>query len=55
MGRITVPTEREERILRENHLDPREYGVTYRDEKTIRLICYRTRDSIVIQKGDRKW
>lgn len=53
--RVLVPNEREERILKENGLDPKEYGVTYQDERKICLLCYKTRDEIWIRKGDRKW
>ena len=55
MARVNVPDEQEKRILRENGLDPEKYGVTYRDDATIHLICYDTRDDVVIRKGDRPW
>ena len=55
MPYITVPTEHEKQILRENGLDPKDYGVTFRDADTIRLLCYATRDNITINRGDRKW
>lgn len=55
MPKVTVPTEREKQILRENLLDPEEYGVTYSDDTKIRLLCYKTRDTIEINKGDRPW
>ena len=41
--------------MRENHLDPKNYGVLYRDADCIRLLCYETRDMLTIWKGDRKW
>ena len=50
-----VPDEKEQKILRENGLDPDEYCVTYSDGKRIRMQCYKTRDIITIEKGDRKW
>ncbi|MGM9626970.1 MAG: hypothetical protein ACI3V4_02600 [Faecousia sp.] len=55
MPKVTVPDEQEQRILRENKLDPDHYGVTYRDDKTICLLCYDTRDEVTIRKGDRPW
>lgn len=55
MPYITIPDERDEQIIRENHLDPKDYGVIYRDADTIRLLCYATRDNITINRGDRKW
>lgn len=44
-----TPDPEEERILRENGLDPGEYAVIHR------TVCYRTRDELTIRKGDRKW
>lgn len=55
MSKVTVPDEQERQILRENGLDPDGYGVTYRDDTTIRLLCYKTRDVIKIEQGDRLW
>lgn len=52
---VRVPEPEEEQILRENGLDPNEYAVTYRKEDAIYLLCYRTRDTLTIRKGDRKW
>lgn len=53
--KVQIPNERETRIMKENGLDPKEYGVTYQGEKRICLLCYKTRDEIEIRKGDRKW
>ena len=55
MARVRVPDEEEEKIIRENRMDPKEYGITYRTETEIYLLCYKTRDEIVIRKGDRPW
>lgn len=52
---ITRLTETECQILRENHLDPKEYGVIRRTADSIKLLCYDTRDIVTIDKGDRKW
>lgn len=50
-----VPDKRAARILRENGMDPDAYAVTDQDDTVIRLYCYKTRDEIVIRKGDRPW
>lgn len=55
MGRPIMKQERDEQIIRENGMDPKNYGVLYRDADCIRLLCYITRDMITIYKGDRKW
>lgn len=55
MPSITVPTEQEARIIRENGMDPERYGVQHRAEDYIVLLCFKTRDTVTIRKGDRKW
>ena len=55
MAKVTVPDEIEKKIIQQNGLNPEKYGVMYRDEKTILLLCYDTRDYIEILKGDRPW
>ena len=55
MPQVSVPTEFEAQILRENGLDPINYGVTHREADAIRLLCYATRDQLTIYRGDRKW
>lgn len=55
MPNVTTLTKQEEQILRENGMNPKDYGVMYRDAACIRLLCYLTRDVITIDKGDRKW
>lgn len=52
---VRVPTETEKQIIQENGMDPSNYGVCYRDETCIKILCYVTRDIITIDKGDRKW
>lgn len=52
---ITKLSESEVQILRENHLDPKEYGVIRRTADSIKLLCFDTRDIVTIDKGDRKW
>lgn len=53
--KVRVPEPEEEHILRENGLDPDEYGMIHRTGTEIYLLCYRTRDTLTIRKGDRKW
>ena len=55
MPKIDVPDEREERIIRENGLDPRAFCVIYSTEDMIVLRNYKTRDDVTIRKGDRSW
>lgn len=55
MPKVTEPDEQAKRIIQENKMEPDHYGVTFRDEVTIRLLCYETRDEVVIRKGDRPW
>lgn len=55
MPSVTALTKNEEQILRENGMDPKHYGVMYRDAGRIRLLCYLTRDVVTIDKGDRPW
>ena len=50
-----VPDAQVAKILRENGMNPDAYGVTYQDDTVIRMYCYKTRDEIVIRKGDRPW
>ena len=57
MPNIRVPDEREKKIIRENGMDPKCYGVRAgtQDENVIRLLCYKTRDDVTVRKGDRPW
>lgn len=57
MPNIRVPDEREEKIIRENGMDPKSYGVRTepKTEGVIYLLCYKTRDDVTIRKGDRPW
>ena len=52
---MTVPNELEKHIIEENKMDPEHYGILFRDDDTIRLICYDTRDEVTIRRGDRPW
>lgn len=55
MPSVTMLSENEKQILRENGMDPKNYGVLYRDASCIRLLCFLTRDIVTIDKGDRPW
>lgn len=55
MPSVRTPNEFEEQIIRENGMDPNNYGICCRDADSIRLLCYATRDTVTIFRGDRKW
>lgn len=55
MGKARVPDEQEEKIIRENGMDPERFCVIFRNETTIVLRNYETRDDVTINKGDRAW
>lgn len=55
MPKIDIPNEQERKIIRENGMNPAEFCVTFRDETTICLRNYKTRDDVTIRKGDRAW
>lgn len=55
MSDYRVPDDAEIQILQRNGIDPDGVAVTYRDERTIRLLRYKTRDEITIKMGDKKW
>lgn len=50
-------TDQVEMVMRQNWIDapPGEFAVISADKNTIRLLCYLTRDVIIIQRGDRNW
>ena len=50
-----VPDDRENEILRRNGIDPEGLAVNYADDNCIRVLRFRTRDEIVIHRGDKKW
>ena len=55
MGKYRTPTEREVEILRRNGIDPENLAISHADDDCIRALCYKTRDEIVIHRGDKKW
>lgn len=50
-----IPTDRERRILDGNGMNPEEYAVVQGGEDWLHLLCYRTRDTIRIYQGDKRW
>lgn len=50
-----APTQEEARIISRNGIDPDAVAVTFRDENTIRMLRYDTRDNITIMRGDKQW
>lgn len=56
MAVCKVLSSAEERVLQENHIQSEAgFGVLYRDENCIRLLCYDTRDTVIIYRGERSW
>lgn len=55
MAENRVPDEREKKILLDNHIDPSHMAVERSDNDYIRLLNHKTRDHIVIHRGDKKW
>lgn len=55
MGEHRSPTEREIEILRRNGIDPENLAVEYANDDCIRVLRFKTRDEIVIYRGDKKW
>ncbi len=55
MTKFTQPTEEERKILERNGIDPDNCAVFHRTEDSICLLRYKTRDTIVIHRGDKKW
>jgi hypothetical protein len=50
-----IPDAQEAEILRRNGLDPKGVAVIYREEKEIVVLVYKTRDTVSIRQGDKKW
>lgn len=50
-----VPTQEELEIIRRNGIDTEGVAVSYRDEDTIHLLRFKTRDTIIIRRGDKQW
>lgn len=55
MAQCRTPDKRERELMARNGLKPEDYGVVLAGEGYLILLCYRTRDTIRIDRGDRKW
>lgn len=55
MPDFDVPDERATRIMSENGLKPERFCVILQNDTTIVLRNYKTRDDVIIRKGDRPW
>ena len=55
MEKFRVPTEAEKEVIRRNKIDPEGVAVTYSSDNTIRLLVHKTRDTITINRGEKKW
>lgn len=55
MGKYSTPTEREIEILRRNGIDPENLAISHSDDDCIRALRFKTRDEIVIHRGDKQW
>jgi hypothetical protein len=53
--RYRLPDEQEAEILRRNGMDPKGVAVIYREEKEIVVLVHKTRDTVSIRQGDKKW
>ena len=55
MTKARAADEQEQRILRENQIDPNRFSVIFRDEDTIVLLNPIKRDTLTVRRGDRAW
>ncbi len=55
MSKYHVPDDRQTKIIIENGMDPKEYAVISAENDCLHLLCYKTRDQVIIRKGDRAW
>lgn len=55
MSRYHVADDREQEILRRNGMNPGEYAVMGSGEDWLRVLCYKSRDVILLNQGDRRW
>lgn len=56
-GAVThrVPTKREAEIMERNGLNTEEFAVCRAGDGYLHLLCYRTRDELMLHQGDLKW
>lgn len=50
-----LPDMQEKEILQRNGIDTDGVSVIYRDEKEIVILRHKTRDTISVRMGDKKW
>ena len=55
MADYRMPTDKEIEIMCRNGVEPKGVAVTYRDDRTLQLLRFKTRDQITIRMGDKKW
>lgn len=55
MPKYRVPDEKEREIILRNGIDPDTVLVFLRTEDSIYLLKHKTRDTIAIHRGDKKW
>ena len=55
MSNFSVPDTWESEIIRRNGMNPDEYSVILSGEDFLVLLCHKSRDTIHIRKGEKKW
>jgi hypothetical protein len=55
MSKYRVPDTREAEILERNGISPDSVAVYYSSDDCLRVLNYKTRDEIVIHRGDKQW
>lgn len=55
MSKIRVLNPQEEKICRENGVETSHMSVAYRGDDYIVFLNHKTRDTITIRKGERRW
>lgn len=53
--KVRALTDQEQGLLKRNGIDPERCSVVHREDDYIVLINHRTRDNIVIRRGERPW
>ena len=55
MSKYKIPDERESEILKRNGINPESVAIVFTDDDSIRMLNYKTRDEIIIHRGDKQW
>lgn len=55
MSKFEVPDELQRRIIRKNGMNPEEYSVILAGDDFLLLLCHKSRDTVRIDRGDRRW